>query len=386
MRVAVNDPMTPVSGYVLCLTGGRRLNKRTTIFVDSFLTDGYAVRVLSVPRGPWSFGLMEVAASIHSGRLTADVGDLTSRRISGIVCFHWILLPLAVLIGCVCRTPVIYDEHDHYELNTLEATQSRLRRVVSQQVIRGIHRIFLSHVTLVTCIHMHRQLLKRHLDHWGCDALEMHNYPTVVWRESCNGAPPAGPVTFVYIGGVYAVKGVRVAADAFCALPEALRRSAELHIFGDGDPELIRYLQTLPSVSVHHEVEPAEFREFAVDRRCCGLALLVDHPRYNLVGTNCTKLYEYLAMGMPVLGTNVGEFPEFILDHQVGCIVNSQINLDELSAAMARMISQPRDFLTFAANARQLMAHSEMTWESEWQKLSARNLMKPQQHCPDKGV
>ena len=360
--------------YVLCLSGARVINKRMAMLIEGVRENGMNVRILALPRGPWVLDKSEnptVASAI--GRFSVDIGG-EMNALRAVICFHWIVLPIAVLIGLLRRVPVLYDEHDHYEMNSLEGTGSALKRTVCSLLVRMIHRIFLPWVTLVTCIHQHQQFLKRHLEKWQSSVLEIHNYPATVWREAGRNRNPSGKLCFVYIGGVYREKGVAVAAEALQLLPPASRAQAEYHVFGEGDFELIENLRTTPGVVVHNGVTPRQFQEFAATRNCCGLALLANTPRYNLVGTNCTKLFEYLALGLPVIATRVGEFPQIVGGHQVGLLIDGELRPQELATQMSSMIDDEEGFACFSRNALRLMSRDEMTWEHEWSRIGATGL------------
>ena len=120
---------------------------------------------------------------------------------------------------------------------------------------------------------------------------------------------------------------------------------------------------------MHNAVTPDEFRSFAAVHRCCGLSLLADTPRYRLVGTNCTKLYEYLALGMPVIATRVGEFPQFVSEHNVGLLVDGDMRPAELVVAMRTLLHNQLGYVRMSQNAMTLMNREEMSWESEWRKV-----------------
>jgi len=362
--------------YVLCITGARSVNKRMALFIEGALSDGQSVRVLALPRGRWCFDKSEQPTiTSRLGLFSADIGELKGYRLSSVMCFHWFLLPLAVFIGLVCRKPVLYDEHDHYELNTLEGSRSRFQRHCCKLLIRWIHRICLPWVSLITCIHLDQQTLKRHLQQWQPAVLEIHNYPASIWRKSGTTHSFSGALCFVYIGGVYTEKGVAAAADAFQLLSESTRRMAELHIFGEGDEILIERLRSMRGIVVHNGVTPAAFREFTGRNRCCGLSLLAATPRYSLVGTNCTKLFEYLALGMPVIGTRVGEFPQIIAGNRVGLLIEGKMDPRELASAMQALLSDESLFLEFSQNALTLMSRAEMTWEHEWNRILQAGVM-----------
>ena len=362
--------------YVLCLNGGRIINRRMAIYIEGVRSKGLAVRILAIPRGPWVLNKSEHPTTPDRiGSMSVDLGPVSSASLTSIMCFHWSVLPIAVILGLIRRVPVLYDEYDHFELNALEGERSPVKNFLFNFAVRWIHRLCLPWVTLVTCIHMQHSALKAHLQHWQPNVLEIHNYPAAVWRQSGQQQSTAGKLCFVYIGGVYVEKGCKAAADAFQMLPEATRSQCELHIFGEGDPRLIATLRTRPGVTVHNGVAPSRFRDFAATHRCCGLALLAGTTRYNMVGTNCTKLYEYLALGLPVIGTRVGEFPDWIEGHHVGLLIDADLNTEQLTAQMQQLADNPQLFAQFSRNAAALMASDEMTWEHQWSRIEQTGIV-----------
>ena len=358
------------SHYVLCVNGSRVVNKRMALFIEGIQSNGLGIRTWALPRGAWVLDKSEnPTVPSRIGRMSVDIGQVAKAKLSAVMCFHWIVLPLAVIIGFMRRVPVLYDEHDHYEINTLEGGGSRLKCIVFSLLVRSIHRICLPWVSLVTCIHMDKQTLKRHLERWQPSVLEIHNFPASVWRESGRTRAPAGKLCFVYIGGVYTEKGVGAAAAAFQLLSTHVQQNSELHVFGEGDANLIQRLRKMPGITVHNGVTPSVFQDFTATHRCCGLALLANTPRYNLVGTNCTKLFEYLALGMPVIGTRVGEFPEWIDGREVGLLIGGDLNLQQLAIQMQKLSEDTALFDQFSRNATALMSSDEMTWEHEWSRI-----------------
>jgi glycosyltransferase involved in cell wall biosynthesis len=378
----LNKPSTSESGsavtdYVLCLTGMRAVNKRMALFIEGVRSMGVGVQIGSLPRGTWQLDKSErPVTETRRGTLTLDLDELTRAKLRAVMCFHWLMLPLAIFIGVLRRVPVLYDEHDHYELNTMENGGSALRRQLSGLLVRGIHRACLPFVTVVTCIHMDNATLKRHLQQWQAEVVEIHNYPTVDWRTSSGVQPVNEKLCFVYIGGVFEEKGPGVAARAFQQLSVAHRQRAELHIFGDGDKELLEQLRRTAGVVVHNSVTPAQFRAFVGKHRCCGLSLLADTPRYRLVGTNCTKLYEYLALGIPVIATRIGEFESFVDHNQVGLLVDSIFDEQQLSEVMMKMLDDAIHYARMSNNAHSLMQREDMTWEHEWRKIETCNVLR----------
>ena len=372
-----SDSMAASTDYVLCLTGIRAVNKRMALFIEGVRSMGVGVRIGSLPRGTWQLDKSErPLPETRRGNLTLDLGELKRAKLRAVMCFHWVMLPMAILLAAIRRVPILYDEHDHYELNTIESGGSAFRRWFSGLLVRSIHRVCLPFVSVVTCIHMDNASLKRHLQRWQSAVIEIHNYPTVDWRTSSGVQLLNETLCFVYIGGVFEEKGPGIAARALQQLSSSYQQRAELHIFGDGDRVLLEQLRRTSGVVVHHSVTPAQFRAFAEKHRCCGLALLADTPRYRLVGTNCTKLYEYLALGMPVIATRIGEFESFISNNQVGLLVDSVFNEHQLAAAMAKMLDDPGVYEQMSNSASNLMQRDDMTWENEWQKIESCKVLR----------
>lgn len=354
----------------MCLTGARSLNKRMSLFIEGVLAAGGAVQVIAWPRGTWSLQRFErTQTQVTQSSLRLQLQMNAPATLAVVFCFHWAMLPAAVLLGRLRGVPVIYDEHDHYELNTLESSGGAVQRRLTSRLIHLIHAVCLPWVTLVTCIHMANALLKTHLQQWQPRVVELHNFPVSAWRDVSPQYADDDRLHFVYMGGVFEEKGVGQAADAFLSLPAAVRQQAELHVFGSGDPQLLARLAASPEVHVHASVPPERLREFAAAHRCCGLVMYNEHPRYRLIGTNSRKLYEYLALGMPVIATGVGELSQFLQQHQTGLLISPHISTPELTAAMQRLVTEPDCWRSLSQRARVLMQRYDMTWEHEWNKV-----------------
>ena len=364
------------NGYALCFTGGRSLNKRISLFIEGVLAVGGAACVIAIPRGQWSVQRFEsLQSNVEASRWSLRLQMNTASSLKVILCFHWLVLPLAVVTGLILRVPVIYDEHDHYEVNTLESDGGPLRRWFSSRLVRLIHCTMLPFVSLVTCIHMANDELKRHLQQWQPRVLELHNFPVAAWRDTCPEFAADSLLCFIYMGGVFEVKGVRKAAEAFQQLPTEIRHRCELHIFGSGDADLLEHLRQMPEVVVHDSQSPQHLRRFASRHRCCGLVLYTEQPRYRLIGTNSRKFYEYLALGMPVISTSVGELPQVLETHRAGLVISANINCDELAASMRRLAESNGLWEKLSEHARQWMERPEMTWENEWHKVVSSGIL-----------
>ena len=350
------------------------MNKRTCLFFEGLLEAGFEPAVVSPPRGNWSWTRFEDSdISLTGGKLFLSRPDTkpSLKKANVVACLHWAMLPFAVELAAINNAKLIYDEHDFYELNTLEGDGSRMRRRFYQAMVSWIHRFCLPRVDQITCIHMAKGVLKRNLKQFNPSVLELHNYPTRQWVDGTqNREQPNGPICFVFVGGIYEVKGCRAVAEAYQRLQrQPGLQVPELHFFGKGDSQLMEWLSNQPGIEVHSELSPAEVRQFMAPRTCVGLMLYEDGPRYRIIGTNSRKMYEYLAAGAAIVASALGEVRSFLRNNQVGYSLSPNASVEELAELFQQIIDDPDGVTRRCENAVTLMSQRDMSWEFEWNKL-----------------
>lgn len=359
----------------LVLVGSRELNKRTCRFIESLASSGFDPVLLAVPRRPWgTSGIEDPALVARRGVATSrstDPGSQVPTRPALIVCMHWSMLPVASLLKAVLRVPVIYDEHDHYEMLALEAAGPAWANRLRSWWVRRAHRWFLPHVDVVTCVHLAGGQLQRHLRAQSTTVVELHNYPSRRWGERQRGRSPSdGSIEIVYLGGIWEEKGCGAMLDAFALLCDDRPPPAvTMHVFGRGDAEIERRLEAAPGVIWHGSTEPDDIMDFLVCHDCLGLVLLDATPRYSLVSTNCHKLYEYLASGAPVLATNVGDLEDITTALDGGWIMEAGFDAEQLAVTLREIVAQPQELRRRGDAAAAAVVRNDLWWESEWQKV-----------------
>jgi glycosyltransferase involved in cell wall biosynthesis len=311
-------------------------------------------------RDPAEFGKSCVMAKLKGVRFAFPP--------SIVVCFHWGLMPAAVLLKVVFGTRIIYDEHDFYSMNSAEGRRFKAR--IIPLFIELFNFLLLKYFDLVTCIHMKDSVLYGRLREFNDRVLEVNNYPLKKWEARCFSGEKSGQVCLVYIGGIYDVKGCRSAAAAFLAVGrEQTPRHLELHYFGFGDKELIAWLKNKASIYVHENASPSEIRSFLCSRRCLGLLLYENTERYQLIGTNSHKLYEYLASGTPIVAPALGEIGPFLMKNDVGYLLDPDFSVSQLADLFADIVYREGELQRKALNCVRVMQENEMWWEGEWQKI-----------------
>ncbi|QQP87924.1 glycosyltransferase [Skermanella sp. TT6] len=142
------------------------------------------------------------------------------------------------------------------------------------------------------------------------------------------GRGPGDPVELIWLGDIWGpqiVADVTMAVEAFAALPPSIRDLARLTIIGFGDfwPEfkatLAARLGDLPNLVFRERIAPAEAPGLLA--RCdIGLLPLADNPFNHCKSP--TKMFEYMAMRVAVLGTPVGEAAHILRDGESGMLAS----------------------------------------------------------------
>jgi glycosyltransferase involved in cell wall biosynthesis len=149
--------------------------------------------------------------------------------------------------------------------------------------------------------------------------------------------PKDGPVELIWLGDIWGTQiadDVMMAVHAFAALPPSIRDLARFTIIGFGDfwehfKHLVRTTYPhLTNVVMGERIEPTEAP--ALLARCdIGCLPLADSPFNHCKSP--TKMFEYMAMKVAVLGTPVGEVAQIIRDGENGMLA------DDIPGYMRRM-------------------------------------------------
>jgi glycosyltransferase involved in cell wall biosynthesis len=194
--------------------------------------------------------------------------------------------------------------------------------------------------------------------------------PTVV-RNICEVEPPASdgrarrplssPPTAVYVGGLTRNRGLEQCIAALAQLPEI-----RLRAIGPGAPAyrevllaLARELRVAARVTIEEPVAPDQVVGTIADADV-GLAMIQPSClSYELSLPN--KLFEYLAAGLPILGSDAPVIASFVTDHGIGAAARATDPAD-IATKLAAILEPAENDRLRAASAR---AREELSWDEE---------------------
>jgi glycosyltransferase involved in cell wall biosynthesis len=195
----------------------------------------------------------------------------------------------------------------------------------------------------------------------------VQNFPEASFGAPDGAAPLAErPGAFVYTGGLMEIQGVREMAQAVALLPEGMTGTVagtfhppalETEVARLPGWERVRFLGQVPRSAI---VE-------AIDGARAGLVL--NHPTVNYVEAYSTKMFEYMARGLPVVCSNFPLWVEIVDGAQCGITVDPR-SPDAIAEAIRTLNTDPALAERLGENGRRAVSE-RYNWESELGKLEA---------------
>jgi glycosyltransferase involved in cell wall biosynthesis len=197
----------------------------------------------------------------------------------------------------------------------------------------------------------------------------IHNFPFVdelvplpgtVWSDrSCSIA---------HVGYVMEQRGIREMVEAMELLPPDLQ--ARLVLAGDFDSELAELRSEIAGLQGWQRVEalgPSDRRQIAAVLRSVRAGLLVYHPVPNYIRALPTKMYEYMAAGIPVIASDFPLWREII--EEIGCgVLVDPLDPHSIARAIEFVLTHPAEASAMGRRGRDAVERL-FNWETEEKKL-----------------
>ena len=275
------------------------------------------------------------------------------------------LLPIGFILRCLGKK-VIYDMHENLpkQIRSKAWINPRLHYLVSKLVCFA-DRIFLHDIPIIFA---ERSYHKDYL--WVRDHENVLNLP-ILSHLACVKSNSIKEDKFVigYMGGVSEARGSVVTLETLKILSEQ-RYPFSFECIGamteNHKKELLKRCEeyNLDNVTFHGYL-PAN-RGWSVIKRCSvGLALL--HPIPNYYESYPTKIFEYMAMGIPVVASNFPLYRSIIEDNKCGLCIDP-LDPHAIANVLIWLKEHPSEAATMGARGLDTV-NKTYNWEIESVKL-----------------
>jgi glycosyltransferase involved in cell wall biosynthesis len=259
--------------------------------------------------------------------------------------------------------PVIYDVHEDYPRQVRIQYQdrpirARLHGWLRELLDRLAARFFDAFICAAPII-ARRFPEQRSSLVMNYPLLELFDAPAADWPEREESA------RLVYVGWITEARGAREMAEAVRRLPDQLR--AVLLLVGEFNSESLRRDllivggERIEWVSaVPHDRVPA-----LLATAHAGLVLL--HPTENYRESYPTKLFEYMAAGLPVVASDFPLWRTIVDEAGCGLLVDPR-DPDRIAEAIRWLLEHPGEARRMGARGREAVAH-RYGWASQLPEL-----------------
>lgn len=256
-------------------------------------------------------------------------------------------------------TRMIYDSHEDLPRSIMskEWIDGRIRRFVSvsAEFVEDLLASRMSAIVAATPVIAERFASRGQLIDAVC------NYPDLSRVPVAEDRVPE-PRTFVYVGALSVHRGIHEMIEA--------TRLADARLILAGAFETPEQQQQISALRGWSSVEylgviPHERVWGVMNRAMAGLLFL--HPVRNYIESLPTKMYEYMAMGLPTLASDYAGWPDVIRDHGLGYTCDP-LDPAAIAALMLKIIDDPAGADAMGRKAREIVM-AQYRWENEAGKL-----------------
>ncbi|MEW6095442.1 MAG: glycosyltransferase family 4 protein [bacterium] len=275
------------------------------------------------------------------------------------------LLLVGLLLKLMTKANVIYDVHEDYGKQILSKSylpkfaRSTIAWAVNK-IEKVISRTFDAIVTATDDIFNNFSYHKR--------AVAVKNFPVLsnfaeIKKDHTNNS---GVFNLIYVGGLTEIRGVTQMIQALEYINS--NKKVNLTLCGKFYPanyeKQVRSLKGFEKVEYKGWIEPQDIPS-TITQADVGIVCL--HPITNYLTALPVKLFEYMAVGLPVIASNFPLWKEIVEGNNCGVCVDP-LNPKEITRAVKYLIEHPELRKKMGESGRKAIVE-KYNWEKESKKL-----------------
>lgn len=277
--------------------------------------------------------------------------------------------PELIPLGLLCRMlgkKVIFDIHEAVSVQILSKTYLPMRKVISN-VYRIFENVSSRFFYLVMAFSTYEEIYSKIKTSKTVvlNLPELGMFEPFVNKERANAEN-----ALFYIGGVTAGRAI---LPLLQALDKVIIQYPDLKFYCLGPVEAglmekIENLECYPRVVNHIEWKGRMdvVEGYELSKKCkVGIALLL--PQLNYTRALPTKLFEYMAVGLPFITSDFPFFKENFEKHDAGKFVSPE-NVDQISEEIISMLNNGNALNAMSDNGLKAV-HENYSWDSQAKKL-----------------
>jgi glycosyltransferase involved in cell wall biosynthesis len=195
----------------------------------------------------------------------------------------------------------------------------------------------------------------------------VQNFPRLAAARARDDVPDfhQRPHAFAYTGGLVADQGVRQIAASAALLPSDLGDAIVAGSFDDDALEReVRASEGWKRIRYLGWVTPDEVLDAICSARC---GLVIDHPISNYLESYSTKMFEYMACGVPVVCSDFPFWQRLIAEADCGVTVDP-MDPQAVVKVVEALCRHPEEARRLGENGRRAILE-HCNWETEFAKL-----------------
>lgn len=261
---------------------------------------------------------------------------------------------------------IIYDMHEHFPSQIItkdwipKLVRKPLSKLISKKEKKAIQ-------TCDAIIFAEKSYSYNYPEYKGVKQ-EILNYPT--WQH-CYEVSKEEKFTFIYVGDIVIERNIFGMLDFISELKNRNYSDTQLKLIGPiAMPLKVKVNNYIKKLGIEDEVKiygRLPYEEIWNHYRTAHIGLCILHPQPNFLHSLATKLFEYMAVGLPSIASDFPDWRVLINETNSGITVNPH-NICEIADAAELLMNNTKYYRLLSKSGRIAFEHN-YNWSTEAQKL-----------------